>query len=162
MNQPNGHEAFLREVEAASRRPSYTETVQNPIERALENYTDMEQQLQSYADQNRQLLIENGIMAAEINMLREQLTISDRDRMRLQAVASTFGGQARALQSVFNSIIELAIKNGHEAAERAPQRAQAAPQSTVSEKAPEAPEPAKASGAPPQVDWVAAARAAEG
>jgi len=158
MNQPNGYRAFADAAERARNAPPF-EAGLNPIERALENYTEMEQQLQRYADQNRQLLIENGAMSAEINMLREALETSDRDRLRLQAVASTFGGQARALQSVFGSIVELAIKNGYEAAEQAAPQAQAAPQSAVRERAPETPAPQKASGAPPQVDWVAAARA---
>jgi hypothetical protein len=126
-----------------------------------DNYSMMEEQLSDCVDKNRQLSVENGILLAEVNMLREAVALSQRETLRLQAVASTFGGQARALQSVFSSIVELAIKNGYEAAEQSAPRAQAAPQRSAQEKAPETPEPAQASGAPPQVDWVASGLAKE-
>jgi hypothetical protein len=118
----------------------------------------MERDLSECMDKNHQLAVENGILLAEVNMLRDALTVANKEALRLQAVASTFGGQARALSSVFNSIVELAIKNGYEAAEQAAPKAQAAPQSAARRKAPEAPIAEKASGAPPQVDWIAQAK----
>jgi hypothetical protein len=118
----------------------------------------MEEQLQDAAEKNHQLAVENGVLLAEVNMLRDTLAVAQREALRLQAVASTFGGQARALQSVFSSIIELAIKNGYEAAEQVSPRPQPAPQSVVREVVPETPAHQKPSGTPPQVDWVARAR----
>ena len=105
MNQLNGHKEFAQVV--------------------ADNYSQMEEQLQDAATKNHHLAVENGVLLAEVNMLREALQKSERETRRLQAVSSTFGGQARALQSVFTSIVELAIKNGYEAADapEAPQKA---------------------------------------
>ena len=114
-----------------------------------DNYSMMEEQLQEAATKNHNLLVENGILLAERDLLREQLDEALREAKRAQAVASTFGGQARALQSVIGTIIELAIKNGYEAAD-APQKPVQRPAETV------APEPPKAAGVsvdPLHVDW---------
>lgn len=88
-------------------------------------------------------------------MLREVLAISERDRVRLQAVASTFGGQARALQAVFGSIIELAIKNGCDAAETAdaPKAAEKAVQEPYVEPPKDMGVPTEAAVDPLHVDW---------
>lgn len=118
-----------------------------------DNYSQMEEQLQDCASKNHQLAVENGILLAEVNMLREALALATRESLRLQAVASTFGGQARALQAVFTTIIELAIKNGYEAAEQAPAEAQEAPQRAVPERAPETPAHPRATGEALKVDW---------
>jgi len=118
-----------------------------------DNYSMMEDQLQEAATKNHHLLVENGILLAERDMIREQLNDALREVRRLQAVASTFGGQARALQSVFTSITELAIKNGYEAAEQAPAKAQGAAQSAAPERAPEPPVANRAAGEALKVDW---------
>ncbi len=98
-------------------RPTLTAVERSPIQRALDNYTEMEQLLVAANDKNRLLSIQNTALLNEIGMLREAVERSDRDRMRLQAVASTFGGQARALAAIFNDIMALAIKQGIEAAD---------------------------------------------
>jgi hypothetical protein len=133
MNQLNGgHKEFARVV--------------------ADNYSQMEEQLAEAGTKNHQLSVENGVLLAEVNMLREQLEASQRDARRLQAVASTFGGQARALQAVFTSITELAVKHGIEAAE-APQAhqepAQEPPVPVARETGPAARAPADAL----HVDW---------
>lgn len=127
-----------------------------------DNYSMMEEQLQEAAAKNHNLLVENGILLAERNMLIEQLNEARREARRLQAVASTFGGQARALQAVFSSITELAVKNGIEAAEQAPAEAQEAPQSAAPEKAPETPAPSATAGEALKVDWAPAPRSLNG
>jgi hypothetical protein len=139
MNQLNGHKEFARVV--------------------ADNYSEMEDHLQQAAAENHRLSVENGVLLAECNMLREALALAERERMRLQAVSSTFGGQARALQSVFHSIVELAIKNGYEAAEQAAQQPQAAPQKPEPIDASEIAPQRKSSGAPPVVDWETKVRA---
>ena len=143
MNQLNGgHKEFAQAV--------------------ADNYSQMEEQLQECASKNHQLAVENGILLAEVNMLREALAVSDRDRLRLQAVASTFGGQARALQAVFTTIIELAIKNGYEAVEQAPAAAQEAPQRAAKEGATETRSPAGVAGEALKVDWGTLPRSMQG
>lgn len=123
-----------------------------------DNYSMMEEQLAETVTKNHELAVENGVLLAEVNMLREALDKAEREARRLQAVSSTFGGQARALQSVFSSIIELAIKNGYEAAE-APQARQEPVQEPKPITAHEGHGASARAGAPPVVDWAAAEKA---
>lgn len=89
----------------------------NDLQRALDNYNDMEADRDRLREAHADLLVANRSLQTEVNLLRETLTQSQKDCRRLQAVASTFGGQARSLSAIFNDIMALAIKHGIEAAQ---------------------------------------------
>lgn len=87
------------------------------LERAFRNYEAMQADNDRLREANNDLLVSNRALQAEVNMLREQLAICERERKRAQAVASTFAGGARAVIAVVNDLNELAIKHGIEAME---------------------------------------------
>lgn len=99
-------------------RPSLHSIEVNPIQKALEDYHIMETERDAAVAKVSDLSISNQSLVAEVNMLREQVTRSDKDRMRLQAVASTFAGHARSLAAILNDIMAVSIKNGVEAADK--------------------------------------------
>lgn len=97
----------------------------NDLERALNNYREMEADRDRLRESHADLLVSNRSLQAEVNMLRESLERSDNDRIRLQAIASTFVGGIRSLNAVCTDLYSLAIKNGVEAAEAAQPEAKA-------------------------------------
>lgn len=121
MNQPRDHQSFLDAMdrnERLHRTGRSFETEVNPLQKALNDYNILEHERDTAMAQASELRIANGALVAEVNMLREQVRVSDRDRMRLQAVASTFAGHARSLSAILNDILAVSIKNGVEATEK--------------------------------------------
>jgi hypothetical protein len=103
----NGNGAMLPQMEP------------NPLQKAYDDYREMERDRNEARHEASELRIHNGALMAEVAMLREALERSDADRIRLQAIASTFVGGVRSLNAVAADLYKLAIKNGLEAAEAA-------------------------------------------
>ena len=89
----------------------------NPLQKAFDDYRAMERARDEARHECTELRIHNGALVAEVQMLREALDRSDTDRVRLQAIASTFVGGVRSLNAVAADLYNLAIKNGVEAEE---------------------------------------------
>lgn len=109
MNRDKIIAAIRDDQRMPSREPS-------ELERALNNYRQMESDVARLQAEKTELLVSNRSLQAEVNMLREALERSDTDRIRLQSVASTFMGGIRALNATTLDLVNLAIKNGVEAA----------------------------------------------
>lgn len=104
---------------AHMRRNAIPQIEENPIQKAMDNYADMERDLADCMEKNRDLVVDNGALVAEVNMLREALERADSDRIRLQAVSSTLTGQLLAINAVIGEAMRTAIKNGIEAEDAA-------------------------------------------
>ena len=106
---------LLQEIESPTTPPA----IRDQLADAFENYKRMAAEVERLKTLTMDLRVENGSLVAEVKMLREQLEVSETDRVRLQAIASTFVGGIRALGAGFDSLYELAKKNGLEAAAQA-------------------------------------------
>ena len=97
--------------------PTQPPAIRDQLAEAFENYKRMAAEVEKYKTLTMDLRVENGSLVAEVTMLRDALERSDADRIRLQAIASTFVGGVRSLNAVAADLYKLAIKNGLEAAE---------------------------------------------
>lgn len=100
-------------------RPRLQDIGPNPLQVALDDYDRMKSELEQCKYQLNELRIANGALSSEVSMLREHLERTDADRIRLQAVASTFMGGIRGLNAITMDLVQQAIKNGVEATEKA-------------------------------------------
>lgn len=100
-------------------RPTFLAAMEpNPLHKAADDYQLMETQRDAAVAKAGELAATNAGLLAEVGLLREQMNNSERERKRVQAVASTFAGHARSLAAILNDIMAVAIKNGVEAAEK--------------------------------------------
>lgn len=86
---------------------------------AFENYKALKIEHARVVQENIDLRVENGALAGEVAMLREQVGQSDTDRIRLQAVASSMAGGLRAINAVIADQLRTALKNGLDAVQKA-------------------------------------------
>ena len=93
----------------------------NPLERAFDTYTEMEERLRDTEAKNQELLVQNMNFLAEVQMLREALDRSDADRIRLQAVSSTLLGRLLSINDVIGGAVRASIKDGIQAVAEAKQ-----------------------------------------
>jgi hypothetical protein len=98
----------------------------NPLQKALDNYQELERQWHATREDNQRLKADNAAFVAEIGMLREELRVSNADRVRHQAVAATLLGRLLAIQDTINGAVRAAIKDGLEAKPPAPDAAEQA------------------------------------
>lgn len=88
---------------------------ENPIQRALDNYHEMEHQRDMAVAEAADLRATNSALLAEINMLREAYERADTDRIRLQTIASTLLGRLLAINDTIAGAVKASIKDGIEA-----------------------------------------------
>lgn len=137
----------------------------NPLLRAADDYVEMEQRLEECQEKVRTLTIDNGVLLAEVKMLREELARADADRIRLQAVASTLSGELLSINDVIAGAVRRALESGVSAARKAQQAPPAAEKPaqeaalveleklTEAPKALQAPPQAAGTALPGKVDW---------
>lgn len=101
------------------RRPPFSAIEQSPLQRAFENYQEMERQLEAERNKNAELAAMNQSLMIENGMLREAFETADNDRIRLQAIASTLSGELGAIKAVIDHAVRRAISNGIQAAQQA-------------------------------------------
>jgi hypothetical protein len=111
----NRAERIVQDIQNPTQPPA----IRDQLAEAFENYKRMAAEVEKYKTLTMDLRVENGSLVAEVTMLREALERSDADRIRLQAIASTFVGGVRSLNAVAADLYRLAIKNGIEAADSA-------------------------------------------
>lgn len=109
----NRAERIMQDIQSPTQPPA----IRDQLAEAFENYKRMAAEVEKYKTLTMDLRVENGSLVAEVTMLRDALERSDADRIRLQAIASTFVGGVRSLNAVAADLYKLAIKNGLEAAE---------------------------------------------
>ncbi len=85
------------------------------LERAFNNYREMEAQHRAITAKNQELMVQNMNLVSEVSMLREMLERSDTDRIRLQAVSSTLLGRLLAINAVIGDAVKAANHHGIEA-----------------------------------------------
>lgn len=88
----------------------------NPLQKALDDYHRMEQELQREKMRNTDLRNENRDLLSEVGMLREAAERSDCDRIRLQAISSTLLGRLYGISDVIEGAVRAAIRDGVKAA----------------------------------------------
>jgi len=89
----------------------------NPLQRALDNYQELERQWQAAKRKADELNALNAGLLAENGVLREALRTSDHDRVRLQAIASTLMGRLLAINDTIAGAVRAAVRDGIEASE---------------------------------------------
>lgn len=109
-------------------RPSLTEVERSPIQRALDNYNEMERALAAAENRAIDLSVQNGALMSEVKMLREAYERADGQRIHLQAVSATLLGRLLSINDVIGGAVRASIKEGIEAvdtanAESEPERA---------------------------------------
>lgn len=109
----NRADRIVQDIQSPTQPPQ----IRDQLAEAFENYKRMAAEVEKYKVLTMDLRVENGSLVAEVTMLREALERSDADRIRLQAIASTFVGGVRSLNAVAADLYKLAIKNGLEAAD---------------------------------------------
>ncbi len=98
-------------------RPPLQQLQRNPIQDALDNYRELEARLREVEQRNTELQVREGILVAEVNMLREALDRSEDERVQKTAIAATFVAQAKSLNAILADMIRTANANGIEAIE---------------------------------------------
>jgi hypothetical protein len=122
----------------------------SPLQRAFDNYTQMEEQLRITIERNRTLQIENANLLSEAGMLRDLLDRADADRIRLQAISSTLLGRLLAINDCIAGAVKASIKDGIEAATKEHPTEDAVVHEPV-----QIPAPAQQQIAmPPEIQWV--------
>lgn len=99
----------------AVRMPARIAEPRDELQEAFENYRQLKIEHARVVQENLDLRVENGALVAEVNMIREAHERAETDRVRLQAIASTFVGGIRGLNAVAADLYSLAIKHGLEA-----------------------------------------------
>lgn len=131
----------------------------SPLQRALDNYQEMERQLHETRRSNVNLRADNAALLSEVNMLRDLMMATDADRVRWQATSATLLGRLYAINDVVGGAVKAAIRDGlepktpddrNEDLERAGAEVAAILQRVAPVEAPEAPPAPEASPEPPQ------------
>jgi hypothetical protein len=76
-----------------SRQAAALEMEPNPLQKALENYQELERQWHETRSVNDDLRANNAALLSEVGMLRDLLMAADADRVRWQATAATLLGR---------------------------------------------------------------------
>lgn len=101
----------------AVRMPARIPEPRDELHEAFENYRQLKVEHARVQQENLDLRVENGSLIAELGMIREAHDRAETDRVRLQAIASTFVGGIRSLNAVAADLYGLALKNGLDAAD---------------------------------------------
>lgn len=135
-----------------SRQAGALQMEDNPLQKALENYQDLERQCHEARIEADSLRATNSALLSEIGMLRESFKAADAERMRWQATAATLLGRLYAINDTIGGAVRAAARDGLEAKEpeQQPKPAAEVAQRTEPVEPPKAaPEP-EAIPAPPQ------------
>lgn len=158
-------DAIIRNINHRTPAPPMED---NPIQRALDNYHEMEHQRDLAVAEAADLRATNSALLAEANMLREAYERADTDRIRLQTISSSLLGRLLAINDTIAGAVKSSIKEGIEAVhaakaedelDQAGEEAQGILQRVPATVAPDAPPARTASVAPLQaprmapVDW---------
>lgn len=87
----------------------------SPLERAFENYQQMEAELATARAEKQELLALNMRLAAEVQVLRDSYQQADIERTRLQSVASTLLGRLLAINDAIAGAVKDSVRHGIEA-----------------------------------------------
>jgi hypothetical protein len=98
-----------------SRQAAALEMEPNPLQKALENYQELERQWHETRTVNGDLRANNAALLSEVGMLRDLLMAADADRVRWQATAATLLGRLYAINDVVGGAVRAAIRDGLEA-----------------------------------------------
>lgn len=90
------------------------------VQRAVENYNEMERERDAAISIAKQLQLQSANLLSEVNMLREQLSRSENDRIRLQAFSSGIMGRLLAINDTIAGAVAASIKQGVDAADHQP------------------------------------------
>jgi hypothetical protein len=110
-------DSIIRQI--APRTAPSAPAQRNPLQRALDDYHDMEGELNRALARAAELTTTNNALLAEANMLREALERADADRIRLQAVSSVLLGRLLSINDVIGGAVRASIKEGIEAEQEA-------------------------------------------
>lgn len=128
----------------------------NPLQRALDNYHEMEARCRQLEEQCTTLRQRNVEMATENGVLREALDKSDTERMRLQNISSVLMGRLMAINDTIAGAVKMSLQQtipvdtSEEDLERIGAEVREATQRADLGLPPETPDDRKATQAPPQ------------
>jgi hypothetical protein len=139
----------------------------NPLQEALDNYHEMENQRDEAINRADSMNATNAALVTEIGVLRDQLARSDAERIRLNAVGSTLLGRLMAIHDTIAGAVKAAAREGvlpNDGLEQAGAEAQSILQRVQTVQPPETPETPKppqrapqeagaVGGVIPVVDW---------
>lgn len=106
MSQPNGRGEFLRTIERESRLATLE---RNPLQKAYDDYYEMERQRDQAMSQTAELVTNNNMLMSEVGMLREHLKRSEEDRIRFQSIASTLLGRLLAINDTIAGAVKASL-----------------------------------------------------
>lgn len=106
MSQPNGRGEFLRTIERESRLATME---RNPLQKAYDDYYEMERQRDQAMSQTAELVTNNNMLMSEVGMLREHLKRSEEDRIRFQSIASTLLGRLLAINDTIAGAVKASL-----------------------------------------------------
>ena len=98
-----------------SRQAAALQMESNPLQKAMENYQELERQWHETRTVNDDLRANNAALLSEVGMLRDLLMAADADRVRWQATAATLLGRLYAINDVVGGAVKAAIRDGLEA-----------------------------------------------
>jgi hypothetical protein len=98
-----------------SRQAAALQMEPNPLQRALDNYQELERQWHEARREAADLHANNAALLSEVGMLRDLLMAADADRVRWQATAATLLGRLYAINDVVGGAVKAAIRDGLEA-----------------------------------------------
>lgn len=106
--------ALMREIEHQTRRATEE---RNPLQKAYDSYHEMERERDAGLQEISELITGNNALVAEVNMLRENLTRSETERIRFQSIANTLLGRLLAINDTIAGAVKASLAAGVEPAE---------------------------------------------
>jgi hypothetical protein len=106
MSQPNGRGEFLRTIERETRLATLE---RNPLQKAYDDYYEMERQRDQAVRQAEELVTDNNALLSEVGMLREQFKRSEADRIRFQSISSTLLGRLLAINDTIAGAVKASL-----------------------------------------------------
>jgi hypothetical protein len=98
-----------------SRQAAALQMEPNPLQKALDNYQELERQWHDAKLIADSLQATNASLLAEVGMLRELVRSTDVERARWQATAATLLGRLYAINDVVGGAVRAAVRDGLEA-----------------------------------------------
>lgn len=111
MNKLSRGGIIAREIEAQTRLAT---SERNPLQKAYDDYHEMERQRDMALDQVDELTRSNVVLMAELKMLRENYQRSENDRVRFQSISATLLGRLLAINDCIGGAVRASIGAGIE------------------------------------------------